>query len=183
MLRSVLKWLIVPLAVMGSAVVAMADEMWMLEVYGEGVLEPIGIHAAGTTSAPSGLRGLYGDPDGWRFGLEISRGSVSTERPVGVAQDMTTLTANADRTVELSDRWSTHAALGLGVAAGSPETNAGGPVARLQADTTLDVLPGISAFASYSAIYAMSPDLGEGETGAGPGAVTTSLNVGIGFSF
>lgn len=183
MLRFVLTWLIVPLAVIGSAVVAAADDMWMLELYDEGGLDPLGLHPADTTSAPSGLRGLYGDPEGWRFGLEISRGAVSTERPVGAPQEMTTLTANADRTVEFSDRWSTHAALGLGVAAGGSETTAGGPVARLQADTTLDVLPGISAFASYSAIYAMSPDLAEGEKGTGPGAVTTSLNVGIGFSF
>lgn len=150
-----------------------------------------------------GVRVMRDTGDNWSFGLEFTHAKVyadyATREDLGFEKleftdGLNILTANAERTLFESGRWTGRGGLGLGVAvphveAISPdgvETSGyqlTGPAARWYLGADYALTDSWSAFAEYSGTYSInSADL-DGGGKIDTDILTNALNVGIGFSF
>jgi len=150
-----------------------------------------------------GARVMRNTGGGWSFGLEFTHTKVYADddtladsgfERLEFTDGLNILTANAERQLFESGRWSARGGLGLGVAVPHVEvtTPTGGetlgyqltgPAARWYLGADYALTDRWSAFAEYNGTYSInSADLGGGGT-LDTDIVTNALNVGIGFSF
>lgn len=164
-----------------------AQQNWSLDLYPSPTVSPTrGLDIAAEEEPLWGLRVLHGAPEAWRLGFEINH--VTRSSNTASAELTTVVTANARRDVTWSERWSAHAAFGLGIARTADEnldldpvlTN---PAARLNAEAHFALTTGVSAFAAYSGLYTLGRDDARDQRGLTPDITSSTLNVGIGFSF
>ncbi len=167
-----------------------AQQNWSLDLYavpGDPSAEVPDLSTGQAGSGPPwGLRVLHGPPEAWQLGVEVNQVTRPLNTPS--TSQTTVVTANAQRDVTWSARWSAHAALGLGIVRTADENLDTNPVltnpaARLNAEAHFALTTGVSAFAAYSGLYTMGRDENEDRWGLTPEIMSSTLNVGIGFSF
>ncbi|MEO0389050.1 MAG: outer membrane beta-barrel protein [Pseudomonadota bacterium] len=141
--------------------------------------------------------------NGWGIGLEFTHAKIYADDETLADSGFSMLeftdghnvvTVNASKRFALSDRWSTHAGLGLGIAVPYVEvTTPGGitteeyqltgPAVRWFAGVSYDITDRWSVYGEYGGTY--SPNEAD-LTGGGSletDVITNAVNIGIGFSF
>lgn len=150
-----------------------------------------------------GVRAMRETSGPWSFGLEFTHTKIYADNDtlddsgfgkLEFTDGLNIVTANAEREVDLSGRWSAHAGLGLGVAVphvevdtpGGVETRGyqfTGPAARWYLGARYALTDNWSAFAEYNGTYSSnSADL-DGGGSLETDVITNAVNLGIGFSF
>ncbi|MEM8871104.1 MAG: lipid A oxidase [Pseudomonadota bacterium] len=150
-----------------------------------------------------GLRAMRDTAGPWSFGLEFTHAKVQADddtlddsgfNMLELTDGLNVLTANAEREIDLTGRWSAHAGLGLGIAVpyvevvtpGGTETTGyqlTGPAARWYLGARYALTGNVSAFAEYNGTYSSNTADLDGGGDLETEILTNALNVGIGFSF
>ncbi|MEM1268285.1 MAG: outer membrane beta-barrel protein [Pseudomonadota bacterium] len=150
-----------------------------------------------------GVRVTRWQESGWGLGLEFTHAKIYASDDtlddngfelLEFTDGHNILTLNAARRFQLSDRWRTHAGLGLGIAIPYVEvtTPAGGtteeyqltgPAVRWFAGVSYEITDRWSVFGEYGGTFSQNEADLDGGGSLETDVITNAVNVGIGFSF
>ncbi|QHQ35975.1 outer membrane protein [Algicella marina] len=150
-----------------------------------------------------GARVTRWQDNNWGFGLEFTHAKVYADDETLADSGFSVLeftdginivTVNASRRFELSERWSAHAGLGLGVSVphvevttpGGAETyeyQLTGPAVRWFAGASYSLTERWSVYGEYGGTYSVNNADLEGGGSLDTNILTNAVNVGVGFSF